>query len=104
MTDRQCDGKHRVAVSERIMTQPRKLILVLLSAIAGLLILSTRSTMPTRAQADSSPSSLSQSYQGQASQPHRPLSAEEKRGRAFYLRGESSSGKEITAFVGEIDV
>ena len=82
------------------MTQPRKLILVLLSAIAGLLILSTRSTMPTLAQVDL----LSTSYQGQTSQPQRQLSAEEKRGRAFYLRGETSTGKEITAFVGEIDV
>lgn len=87
-----------------MMTQPRKRILVLLGAIAGLLILSTRSTMPTLAQADSFPSSLSQSYQGQISRAPRQLSAEEKRGRAFYLRGESSSGKEITAFLGEVDV
>src|SRR6185503_13397170 len=34
----------------------------------------------------------------------RGLSADEKRGKAFYLRGESSSGQEITAMVGEIDV
>jgi ABC-type branched-subunit amino acid transport system substrate-binding protein len=40
-------------------------------------------------------------FQGQQ---RRELSAEEKRGKAFYLRGESSSGKEITAFVGEVDV
>jgi ABC-type branched-subunit amino acid transport system substrate-binding protein len=52
------------------------------------------------AQADS----LSKSYQAPTSQPQRPLTVEEKRGRAFYLRGESSSGKEITAFVGEVDV
>ena len=32
------------------------------------------------------------------------LSAAEKRGKAFYLRGESSSGQEITALMGEIDV
>lgn len=31
-------------------------------------------------------------------------SPEEKRGKAFYLRGESASGQEITAMVGEIDV
>lgn len=82
------------------MTEPRKLILVLLSVIAGLLILSTLSTTPMLAQADS----LSKSYQAPTGQPQRPLTVEEKRGRAFYLRGESASGKEITAFVGEVDV
>jgi ABC-type branched-subunit amino acid transport system substrate-binding protein len=34
----------------------------------------------------------------------RALTPEERRGKAFYLRGESSSGKEITAMVGELDV
>ncbi len=34
----------------------------------------------------------------------RALSPEEKRGKAFYLRGESSSGQEITAMMGEIEV
>src|SRR5688572_28626014 len=82
------------------MTQPRTLILVLLSVIAGLLILSTLSTTPMLAQADS----LSKSHQAPTTQPQRSLTVEEKRGRAFYLRGESSSGKEITAFVGEVDV
>jgi ABC-type branched-subunit amino acid transport system substrate-binding protein len=33
-----------------------------------------------------------------------PLSAEERRGKAFYLRGESAGGQEITAMMGEIDV
>jgi ABC-type branched-subunit amino acid transport system substrate-binding protein len=32
------------------------------------------------------------------------LSENEKRGKAFYLRGESASGQEITAMIGEIDV
>jgi ABC-type branched-subunit amino acid transport system substrate-binding protein len=32
------------------------------------------------------------------------LTPEERRGKALYLRGESSSGKEITAMVGELDV
>ncbi|HKO96295.1 MAG TPA: ABC transporter substrate-binding protein [Pyrinomonadaceae bacterium] len=82
------------------MTQLRTLILVLLSVISGLLILSTLSTTPMLAQADSLP----KSSQVAASQPQRPLTVEEKRGRAFYLRGESASGKEITAFVGEVDV
>src|SRR5574338_246786 len=39
------------------------------------------------------------------SQRTRPeLTAQEKRGKAFYLRGESSSGQEITALMGAIDV
>jgi len=32
------------------------------------------------------------------------LTLQEKRGKAFYLRGESASGQEITALMGEIDV
>jgi ABC-type branched-subunit amino acid transport system substrate-binding protein len=34
----------------------------------------------------------------------RELSAQERRGKALYLRGESPSGKEITAMVGDLDV
>ena len=34
----------------------------------------------------------------------RPLTLEERRGKALYLRGESSSGKEITALLGDLDV
>lgn len=34
----------------------------------------------------------------------RELTLQEKRGKAFYLRGESSSGQEITAMMGEVDV
>ncbi|HLM55058.1 MAG TPA: ABC transporter substrate-binding protein [Pyrinomonadaceae bacterium] len=34
----------------------------------------------------------------------RPLTEQERRGRAIYLRGESPSGKEIAAAVGELDV
>ena len=34
----------------------------------------------------------------------RELTLQEKRGKAFYLRGESASGKEITAMMGEVDV
>jgi ABC-type branched-subunit amino acid transport system substrate-binding protein len=40
----------------------------------------------------------------QAQSERRPLTPEEKRGKALYLRGESASGKEITALLGEIDV
>jgi ABC-type branched-subunit amino acid transport system substrate-binding protein len=34
----------------------------------------------------------------------RELTPQEKRGKAFYLRGESASGQEITALMGEVDV
>lgn len=34
----------------------------------------------------------------------RPLTPQERRGRAIYLRGESASGREIKALVGELDV
>jgi ABC-type branched-subunit amino acid transport system substrate-binding protein len=34
----------------------------------------------------------------------RELTIREKRGKAFYLRGESASGQEITAMMGEVDV
>lgn len=76
------------------MTRYRQLILVLLCAIAGFLILSDRRAMLSQAQGDS--------VQTQARTPG--LSPEEKRGKAFYLRGESSSGQEVTVMVGEIDV
>src|SRR5689334_3012485 len=39
-----------------------------------------------------------------AQSEHRPLTPEEKRGKALYLRGESASGKEITALLNDIDV
>jgi ABC-type branched-subunit amino acid transport system substrate-binding protein len=34
----------------------------------------------------------------------RELTAQEKKGKAFYLRGESASGREITAMMGDVDV
>jgi len=34
----------------------------------------------------------------------RELTLQEKRGKAFYLRGESASGQDITALMGEVDV
>jgi len=36
--------------------------------------------------------------------PRRELTIEEKRGKAFYLRGESASGQEVTALMSDIDV
>jgi ABC-type branched-subunit amino acid transport system substrate-binding protein len=65
-----------------------RLIIVVLVAISGCLIWSERATV------------LSQS----ATPARRELTMQEKRGKAFYLRGESASGQEITAMMGEIDV
>ncbi|HEX8720336.1 MAG TPA: ABC transporter substrate-binding protein [Pyrinomonadaceae bacterium] len=39
-----------------------------------------------------------------AAAPARGLNAQERRGRAIFLRGESASGREIEAVVGEVDV
>ena len=44
------------------------------------------------------------SIKSQAQPVRRGLSPEEKRGKAFYLRGESSSGQETTAMMAEIEV
>ena len=78
------------------MTQLRKLVVVLLSALAGFLILSDRSAAISKSNAGS--------FKSQIQPVRRALSPEEKRGKAFYLRGESSSGQEITAMMGEIEV
>ena len=64
-------------------------LLILLCAFGAFLILSDRSAT---------------AFQTQIESQRRGLSAEEKRGKAFYLRGESSSGQEITALMGEIEV
>lgn len=40
----------------------------------------------------------------QSQTQRRELTVQEKRGKAFYLRGESASGQEITAMMGEVDV
>src|SRR6476646_6747035 len=59
-------------------------------------------------KAQDQPLGLSQGNAGSIKSPAQPvrrgLSPEEKRGKAFYLRGESLSGQEITAMVGEIEV
>ena len=41
--------------------------------------------------------------QSQIPTSRRELTPQEKRGKAFYLRGESASGQEITALMGEIE-
>lgn len=68
-----------------------RLILVLLIAIAGSLIWNGASTVQSQT------STITTLHR-------RELTLQEKRGKAFYLRGESASGQEITAMMGEIDV
>lgn len=62
-----------------------RLTLILLIAIAGSLIWVEPSAVQSQSQ-------------------RRELTLQEKRGKAFYLRGESASGQEITAMMGEVDV
>ena len=70
-----------------------RLTLILLIAIAACLLWSERATV------------LSQTGAVQNTPPpRRELTLQEKRGKAFYLRGESASGEEITAMMGEVDV
>ena len=70
------------------MSQLRKPIFVL-CVLAAFLILSARSALLSQRNAGS--------FKTQTQPERRALSPEEKRGKAFYLRGESSSGQEITA-------
>ena len=67
-----------------------KLTLIILVSIAGFLVLRGPS--------------VSHSQTATISTSRRELTPQEKRGKAFYLRGESASGQEITALMGEIDV
>src|SRR5688572_10348752 len=62
-----------------------RLTLILLTAIAGWLIWDGPSVVHSQNQ-------------------RRELTLQEKRGKAFYLRGESASGQEITALMGDVDV
>jgi mono/diheme cytochrome c family protein len=62
-----------------------KLTVVVLLSVAGFLVLNGSSTVH------------SQSARNE-------LSPQEKRGKAFYLRGETASGQGVTALMGEIDV
>jgi len=64
--------------------------------LAVFLILSARSAVLSQGNAGS--------FKTQTQPVRRALSPEEKRGKAFYLRAESSSGQEITAMMGEIEV
>ena len=62
-----------------------RFILVVLVAVAACLVWTAPSTVHSQ-------------------NSRRELTPQEKRGKAFYLRGESASGQEITALMGEIDV
>lgn len=66
-----------------------RLILVLLIAIAGSLVYFGPSVVHS---------------QNPVVSQRRELTPQEKRGKAFYLRGESASGQELTAMMGEVDV
>jgi ABC-type branched-subunit amino acid transport system substrate-binding protein len=52
----------------------------------------------------SSPLTRASAAQEPKAAPARGLTPQERRGRAIYTRGESPSGREITALVGELDV
>ena len=70
-----------------------RVIIVILIAIAACLVW----TGPSAVQ--------SQTNAGTTFLPaRRELTLQERRGKAFYLRGESASGQEITAMMGEVDV
>jgi len=62
-----------------------RLTLILLIGVAGWLIWAEPSVVQSQSQ-------------------RLELTLQEKRGKAFYLRGESASGQEITAMMGEVDV
>jgi ABC-type branched-subunit amino acid transport system substrate-binding protein len=79
-------------------TRHLKLIIVLLSIVAGVLIV----TRYPAAISAAGPTVLPAATQDK--QELRELTAQEKRGKAFYLRSESSTGQEVTAFLGEVDV
>jgi ABC-type branched-subunit amino acid transport system substrate-binding protein/cytochrome c553 len=79
-----------------MMTHHRTIILVLLCATATLVVLGSRSPVTVPASAGA--------VQSLTKPELRELTPEEKRGKAFYLRGESSTGQELTAMLGEVDV
>jgi ABC-type branched-subunit amino acid transport system substrate-binding protein len=69
-----------------------RLILILVIAIAGCLLWTGSSAVHSQTTVTSA-------------LPHRrELTLQEKRGKAFYLRGESASGQELTAMMGDVDV
>lgn len=78
------------------MTRDLKLLIILL----GIVVAAVCSNRYSVAVSASDPTSLPVQDQ----QTQRELTPQEKRGKAFYLRSETSSGREITALLGDIDV
>lgn len=74
----------------------KKITLCTVVACALLALLAAVSSLLTRASAAQE--------QKAAAAPARGLTPQERRGRAIYTRGESSSGREINVLVGELDV
>jgi ABC-type branched-subunit amino acid transport system substrate-binding protein len=72
----------------------KKIKLCAVAACVLLALFAAVSSTPTRASA----------AQETKAAPARGLTPQERRGRAIYTRGESPSGREITALVGELDV
>ena len=70
----------------------KNILLILLVAIAGCMVWA-QTSVQSQSTTTARPAA-----------PRRELTTEEKRGKAFYLRGETASGKEITAVMNEIDV
>ena len=70
----------------------KKVVIIVLIAIAGYMVWAERAV---RSQGTAATAPAPQ---------RRELTPEEKRGKAFYLRGETASGKDITAVMNEIDV
>lgn len=81
---------------KRMPTRNRKLIILLLSVCAVCLSMGAHSTTLLPAPPSASAAQGENASVG--------LTAQEKRGKAFYLRSESSTGQEIMAYLGEVDV
>jgi ABC-type branched-subunit amino acid transport system substrate-binding protein len=82
-----------------MITRNLKLITILFSIVAGVLSVTQYSAAVSPADPI-----LFQNPDKQGKEDLRALTPQEKRGKAFYLRSESSTGEEITAFIGEVDV
>ena len=74
-----------------------------LHAVAALCALALAAALPFAPQ-DASATRVARAQGAKAAEAARGLTPQERRGRAVYLRGESPSGKEIGAVVGELEV
>jgi ABC-type branched-subunit amino acid transport system substrate-binding protein len=84
------------------MLRKIKLFAVAACLLPALFAAVTTTATATRAAQEQRPATAT--APGASSPVARPLTAQERRGRAIYLRGESTSGREITAMVGDLDV